>query len=573
MTPSMIMPVTKRKTLGQALVARGWVTPQALDAALERQRGEDRRQLLGEMLVEQGLLTEDQLCETLAEIHGVPYAKVSPRICDPKIIEVLPREFIEKHGVLPMFLVHKVLTVALAEPSNLFLIEEIQQLTSYTVQVVASTPRDIAATLQAHLPAANVFVIDDIIDEVRPEDFSLVETQIEDIGNLKEVAGHSPIIKLVNYLIYNAVRDGASDIHIEPDEKKTRVRYRVDGRLFEKICPPHSMHPAVISRIKIMAGLDISERRLPQDGGIHVLLEGRPIDLRVSTMPEKWGEKAVVRIIDNRNIPVNLEKLGFSYDMLLSYKKVLEQPNGITLVTGPTGSGKSTTLYASLADLHKPDINICTVEDPVEFNLSGVNQFQVSDKIGFSFANALRSLLRQDPDVIMVGEIRDAETARIAIQAALTGHLVLSTLHTNDAPSSIIRLINMGIEPYLIAASLRAVVAQRLVRKLCPACRESYEPPVNVRHIVEKTSGPFDVLYRAKGCKKCRNTGYSGRIGIYELLVPDPEMLDVVVAGASIQKLRDLCRDHHIATLRADGMIKVKAGITTYEEILRATSL
>ena len=333
------------------------------------------------------------------------------------------------------------------------------------------------------------------------------------------------------------------------------------------------MQPAVISRIKIMAGLDISERRLPQDGGIHVLMEGRPIDLRVSTMLEKWGEKAVIRIIDNRNIPVNLEKLGFAYEMLAIYKKVLEQPNGITLVTGPTGSGKSTTLYASLADLHKPDINICTVEDPVEYNLTGVNQFQVNDKIGFSFANALRSLLRQDPDVIMVGEIRDGETARIAIQAALTGHLVLSTLHTNDAPSSIIRLVNMGIEPYLIAASLRAIIAQRLVRKLCPTCREQFEPPVNIRHIVERAAGPFDYLYRPKGCKKCRNSGYLGRIGIYELLVPDAEMLDAVVAGASIQRLRDMCKERKIGTLRADGMVKVKAGVTTYEEILRATSL
>jgi type IV pilus assembly protein PilB len=569
----MITPALKRKSIGQILVARGMISQEALDSTLEQQKVSGRHQLLGEMLVEQGLLTEEQLCEILAEVYCVPYAKVSPKICDPKVIELLPREFLEKHCVLPMFLVNNVLTVALAEPSNLFLVEEIQQFTGYVVQVVASTQRDISATMQAHLPAANVFVIDDIIEEVRPEDFTLVESAIEDIGNLQEVAGHSPIIKLVNYLIYNAVRDGASDIHVEPDEKKTRVRYRVDGRLFEKLCPPHSMHNAVISRIKIMAGLDISERRLPQDGGIHVLLEGRPIDLRVSTMPEKWGEKAVIRIIDNRNIPVNLEKLGFAYEMLTSYKKVLEQPNGILLVTGPTGSGKSTTLYASLADLHKPDINICAVEDPVEFNLSGVNQFQVNDKIGFTFANALRSLLRQDPDVIMVGEIRDTETARIAIQAALTGHLVLSTLHTNDAPSSIIRLVNMGIEPYLIAASLRAIVAQRLVRKLCSACREQYEPPVNIHHIVEKAAGPFDCLYRPKGCKKCRNSGYSGRIGIYELLVPDAEMLDAVVVGASIQHLREMCKERNIGTLRADGMIKVKAGITTYEEILRATSL
>jgi type IV pilus assembly protein PilB len=569
----MISTNTKRKSLGQMLVSKGILTQQLLDAVLEAQKAQGRRKLLGEMLIEQGLVTEEQLCEALAEAYNVPYAKASPKICDPKVIDTLPREFIEKHCVLPMFLVNGTLTIALAEPSNLFLIEEIQQLTGHTVQVVASTQRDISATMQAHLPSANVFVIDDIIEEVRPEDFALVETQIEDIGNLQEVAGHSPVIKMVNYLLYHAVRDGASDIHIEPDEKKTRVRYRVDGKLFEKLCPPHQMHPAIVSRIKIMAGLDISERRLPQDGGIHVLMEGRPIDLRVSTMPEKYGEKTVIRIIDNRNIPVNLEKLGFAYEMLGGVKKVLEQPNGIVLVTGPTGSGKSTTLYASLQELSRPDVNICTVEDPVEFNLSGINQFQVNDKIGFTFANALRSLLRQDPDIVMVGEIRDAETARISIQAALTGHLVLTTLHTNDAPSSIIRMVNMGIEPYLIAASFRAIIAQRLVRKLCVSCRESYEPPMNIRHIVEKAAGPFDVLYRSKGCKKCRNSGYSGRIGIYELLVPDTDMLDAIVAGASINRLREMCKERGIGTLRADGLVKVKAGITSYEEILRATAL
>jgi type IV pilus assembly protein PilB len=569
----MIATPQKRKTIGQLLVAKGIITQDHLEVALQEQQAHGHRKLLGEVMIEQGLVTEEQVCETLAEAHGVPYAKVSPKICDPKIIEVLPRDFLEKHMVLPMFLVNGVLTVALSEPSNLFLIEEIQQLTNHVVQVVASTTRDIGATIQAHLPSANVFVIDEIIDDIRPEDFALVETQVEDIANLQEVAGHSPVIKLVNYLLYQAVRDGASDIHIEPDEKRTRVRYRVDGKLYEKICPPHQMHPAVISRIKIMAGLDISERRLPQDGGIHVLLEGRPIDLRVSTMAEKSGEKAVIRIIDNRNIPGSIEKLGFAYEMLTEFRKIIEQPNGIMLVTGPTGSGKSTTLYSVLHEINKPDTNICTVEDPVEFNLSGINQFQVNDKTGFTFATALRSLLRQDPDIIMVGEIRDTETAKIAVQAALTGHLVLSTLHTNDAPSSIMRLVNMGIEPYLIAASVRGVLAQRLVRKICGACREAYEPAMNIRHMVEKAAGPFDSLYKGKGCKKCRNTGFSGRIGIYELLVPDVDMLEAVAAGANIQTLRGLCKKQNIGTLRSDGMAKVKAGITTPEEILRATAV
>ncbi len=569
----MIATSTKRKTIGQLLVAKGLIAQAQLDLALQDQQAHGHRKLLGEVLIEQGVATEEQICETLAESHGVPYAKVSPKICDPKVIEVLPRDFLEKHTVLPMFLVNGVLTVALAEPSNLFLIEEIAQLTGHTVQVVASTTRDISATMQSHLPSANVFVIDDLIDDIKPEDFALVETQVEDIADLQEVAGHSPVIKLVNYLLYQAVRDCASDIHIEPDEKRTRVRYRVDGDLFEKMRPPHQMQPAVTSRIKIMAGLDISERRLPQDGGIHVLLEGRPIDLRVSTMPEKFGEKAVIRIIDNRNIPVNMEKLGFAYEMLANFKKLVEQPNGIVLVTGPTGSGKSTTLYAVLQEINKPDTNICTVEDPVEFNLSGINQFQTNEKVGFTFSTALRSLLRQDPDVIMVGEVRDPETAKIAVQAALTGHLVLSTLHTNDAPSSIMRLLNMGIEPFLIAASLRGVLAQRLVRKICSACREAYEPPVNVRHMVEKAAGPFDSLFRGKGCKKCRNTGFSGRIGIYELLVPDQEMLEAICNGANIQALRQMCKERNIGTLRADGLTKVKAGITTPEEILRATAV
>jgi type IV pilus assembly protein PilB len=569
----MIATMTKRKALGQVLVARGLLTQEALEDLLEAQSRAPTRRLLGEMLMEQGIISEEQLCEALAECSGVPYAKVSPRICDPRIIEVLPREFIEKHTVLPMFLVRGVLTVAMAEPSNLFLIEEIKQITGHGVQVVASTGRDISSTMQAHLPSAQVFVIDEFMEEVKPEDLALVEAHPEDIGTLQEAAGHSPVIKLVNYLICQAVRDGASDIHIEPDERKGRVRYRVDGRLFERMAPPHNMHPAIISRIKIMAGLDISERRLPQDGGIHVLLEGRPIDLRVSTMNEKHGEKAVIRIIDNRAAMVHLEKLGMAEEMLEGYRKVLQQPNGIALVTGPTGSGKTTSLYASLQHLSSPDINICTVEDPVEFKLSGINQFQVSEKVGFDFSNALRSLLRQDPDIIMVGEIRDGETARIAVQAALTGHLVLSTLHTNDAPSSIIRLINMGIEPYLIAASLRAIVAQRLVRKLCLHCREAYDPPLNIRHIVEKAAGPCDSLYKSKGCKRCRNTGFAGRIGIYELLVPDQDMLEAVCAGANIQRLRQMCHERNIATLRADGLIKVKAGITTYEEILRATAL
>src|SRR6476619_280705 len=424
----------QRKPLGQLLLSKGLLKQEQLDRALAEQKQSNHQKLLGEILVELHICTEDQITEALAQAYGVPCARVSPKVADPKVIAALPKEFLEKHQVLPLFLVDRVLTVAVPEPANVFLLEEIERLSGFQVQVVAATVRDIRATLQTYLPNDKVFVIDDIIEEVKPEEFALIEAKVEDITNLEQAAGDSPVVKLVNYCIYTAVKDGASDIHIEPGDHTLRVRYRIDGVLQEKLRPPHLMHAAVTSRIKIMAGLDISERRLPQDGGIHVMMDKRPIDLRVSTMPGKHGEKVVVRIIDNEKASVNLEKLGFGYDTLKQWRKLISLPNGIVLVTGPTGSGKSTTLYASLQELNADDTNICTVEDPVEYGLTGINQFQVNEKAGFGFPNALRALLRQDPDIMMVGEIRDQETAKLATQASLTGHLVLSTLHTNDAP-------------------------------------------------------------------------------------------------------------------------------------------
>ena len=422
-----------RKPLGQLLLAKGLIQQEQLDRALEEQKRSGHQKLLGEVMVELRICTEDQIVEALAQAYSVPYARISPRIADPKVIQVLPKEFLEKHQTLPLYLVEGVLTVAVPEPANVFLLEEIERLSGYQVQVVAATARDIKSTLQAYLPNDKVFVIDDIIEEVEPGEFTLIEQPAQDVVNLEAAAGDSPVIKLVNYIIYNAVKDAASDIHVEPGDNVLRIRYRIDGCLTEKMRPPHQMHAAVASRIKIMAGLDISERRLPQDGGIHVMMEKRPIDLRVSTMPGKHGEKVVIRVIDNEKASVNLEKLGFGYDTLKAWRKLINLPNGIVLVTGPTGSGKSTTLYASLQELNHGEVNICTVEDPIEYALNGVNQFQVNEKAGFTFANALRALLRQDPDILMVGEMRDTETAKLATQAALTGHLVLSTLHTNDA--------------------------------------------------------------------------------------------------------------------------------------------
>src|SRR6476659_6757227 len=495
----------ERKPLGQLLIDKQIIKQEQLERALDEQRRSNHQKLLGEILIEMRFCSEDQITESLAQAYGVPYARVSPRIADPKVIASLPKEFLEKHQVLPLFLVERVLTVAVPEPANVFLLEEVERLSGYTVQLVAATSRDIRATLQTYLPNDKVFVIDDIIEEVKPEEFTLIEAPVQDITNLEQAAVDSPVVKLVNYCIYNAVKDGASDIHIEPGESQLRVRYRVDGRLMEKLRPPHQMAAAVASRIKIMAGLDISERRLPQDGGIHVMMDKRPIDLRVSTMPGKHGEKVVIRIIDNDKASVNLEKLGFAYETLKHWRKLISMPNGIVLVTGPTGSGKSTTLYACLQEMNRPDVNICTVEDPVEYNLGGVNQFQVNEKAGFSFASALRSLLRQDPDIIMIGEVRDSETAKLATQAALTGHLVLSTLHTNDAPGAIVRLYNLGIEPYLVGATVTGVLAQRLVRKLCQACKEPYEPSPNEKRQLERFGEATETVFRPKGCARCRN--------------------------------------------------------------------
>jgi type IV pilus assembly protein PilB len=565
--------VAERKPLGQFLVDKGILLPEQIERALEEQRRSNHQKLLGEILVEMRFCTEDQVTEALAETYGVPYARVSPRVADPKVISVLPREFLEQHQILPLFLVEGVLTVAVPEPANVFLLEEITRQSGYSVQVVAATARDIKATIQAYLPSDKVFVIDDIIEDAPPDQFTLVETPVQDIADLEQAAGDSPVVKLVNYLIYNGVKDGASDIHIEPFDNLLRVRYRIDGHLVEKMRPPFQMHAAVTSRIKIMAGLDIAERRLPQDGGIHVLMSKRPIDLRISTIPCKWGEKVVIRVIDNDRETVNLEKLGFAYDTLKAWRKLIVVPNGILLVTGPTGSGKSTTLYAVLQEINSEDVNICTVEDPIEFNVAGVNQFQVNEKAGFTFANALRAMLRQDPDVLMVGEIRDGETARLATQAALTGHLVLSTLHTNDAAGAVTRLFNLGIEPYLVGATVMGVMAQRLVRKLCQHCKEPYEPtPVERRQMEQLTGESPAQLFRPRGCPHCRNLGFSGRIGIYELLVPDDQLIERISQGARLNEIRDMARAGGMKSLRCDGMEKVRSGITILDEVFRVTA-
>jgi type IV pilus assembly protein PilB len=553
--------------LGKLLIERGYITPDGLQGALERQKQEGKGKLLGELLVELQYCSEDQVIECLAVEYGVPYAKLEMRLFDPKIVDILPREYIEKNLVLPMFLVRGVLTVAVSEPSNLFLIDEIRSLASVQVQIVAASTKDIRRMITS-LPNSKVFVIDDIIEDSDQANVTLIEEVVEDIGDIdEEIVGQNPVIRLVNYVIYNAVKEGASDIHIEPAEHSMRVRYRIDGKLHKSLEVPLHLLSAVTSRIKIMASMDISERRLPQDGRVHVLLEGRKIDLRVSTFPSTRGEKTAIRVLDTRSISLNLEDLGFGEDVLRRFQQNIRAPNGIVLATGPTGSGKSTTLYAALNAISSMENNVCTVEDPIEYHLPLINQFQVQSKIGMTFSAALRTLLRQDPDVIMVGEIRDEETAHTAIQAAMTGHLVFSTLHTNDACSAITRLINMGVEPYLIGAAMNMILAQRLVRRICTKCRTSFEPARTMRKAVERMGFEFNEFYKGVGCKSCRNTGFKGRIGVHELLVISDEMRDAIVADPTINKLRKIALADGMLTLAQDGFRKVREGITTIEEI------
>ena len=564
--------------VGDLLLEKGLISQEQLEEALKHQKGQGHRKLLGEVLIELGYVTDEQVMSSLAEAYDVPFARVGSKLVDPNVVDLLSRDFLEQHHVLPLFLVENKLTLAVCEPSNVFLIEEVERMTGYSVQVVATTPRDIENTLQAYVPNANVFVIDEIVDEIDEQDLSLVEQQATDVTDLENSASQSPVIKLVNYLIFQAVQENASDIHIEPGDGELRVRYRVDGHLYEKMQPPYRMLPALVSRLKIMAGIDISERRLPQDGGITVVVDRRQIDLRLSTMPGKFGEKVVLRVIDTRNAMTRLEKLGFSYEMLEQFRELIRHPHGIVLVTGPTGSGKSTTLYAAMNAVNDETVNVSTVEDPVEYNLPGVNQFQVNERAGFHFATALRSLLRQDPDVIMVGEIRDEDTARIATQAALTGHLVLSTLHTNDAPSAITRLYDIGVEPYLVAASIRGVLAQRLVRKICSHCKEPTELTGDARRMIRRVQSDDtqlpDVVYHGTGCSKCRHTGYAGRIGVYELYVPDADALDAISRGVGVQELRALAeRSGQYTMLSQDAIEKVKAGITTIEELTKAIAV
>ncbi|MCC7351374.1 MAG: type II secretion system ATPase GspE [Phycisphaerales bacterium] len=559
-----------RKSVEDLLLERGIINEAQLSQARSVQAQTPGKGLT-QILLTMNAASESQILACLAETIGAGFESPDRAGVDAAAFELLPLDYVRRNLVLPLRFEGKTLVVAMADPTNVFLLDEVRRKTRREAKVVVATAADINKTIEQITSGSSDVQVDEIIKDMAEDDVQVVKEAKDDVADLEKMGSESPIIRFVNYLIFDAIKQGASDIHIEPKEKALKMRYRIDGILFEAMNPPHSMHAAIVSRLKIMANLDISERRLPQDGRIRAMVHGRKVDLRMSTLPTANGEKVVIRILDNRSINVALEDLGFGEDALTIWKKQIDEPHGILLVTGPTGSGKTTTLYSSLRCMDGNKLNISTVEDPIEYHLPQANQVQVHDKIGMSFSAALRSLLRQDPDVVMLGEIRDAETARIAVQASLTGHLVLSTLHTNDAPSSITRLINIGVEPYLIASAVNGILAQRLVRRICQHCREPYRPSDEMREFLQLQGFEGTEIYHGKGCDRCRKTGHAGRLGIYELLVMDDSLRDLVTRNPNVTELRKLCRERGLVTLRQDGFTKVLKGQTTIDEILRVT--
>ena len=563
--------------VGNYLLRSGLITAQQLQAA-QQVAAQTPGKSIADILIEQGV-DEAKVLRGVAERSGLPFetidlAKGLEGGFDGKLLQRLTIDFCKQHMVLPLRMESSRAVVGFVHPHQAFLVDEIKRrLGVPAVRCVVVTGFDIRGALEISGDKAGSSAIDvnDILRDVDDGDVQVEKKEHQEV-DLEKEAGESPVIRYVNFIIQKAVEEGASDIHIEPSEKKIKVRFRIDGEMFEMMNPPPSMSAAITSRLKIMANLDISERRLPQDGRIRCTVQSRKLDLRMSTLPVTGGEKVVMRILDTRSINVKLEDLGFDESILRTWKGLCDAPHGIVLVTGPTGSGKTTTLYSSIRQLDKNGMNISTVEDPVEYHLDGINQTQTHDRIGMTFAKALKALLRQDPDVILVGEIRDLETAVTAVQAALTGHLVLSTLHTNDAPGSVTRLVNIGVEPFLVSAALNGVLAQRLLRRLCSNCKKQVPPSQEMQEFLHLQGLPTNTMWTHAGCKeKCRNTGYSGRLGIYELLTVDDQLRDVIVRNPNVAELRRLCIERGMVSLRQDGLKKASRGITSVEEVLRIT--
>ena len=552
--------------LDELLKARGLITDDQLEQA--KHHASQRGRSVGRTLIELGLVTEAGLVSILAEQLGLEFVDLTEAQVDTSAVAMIPESTARRHNCIPIsFDEDQKLVVAMADPANVVAIDDMRALTGKDIRTVVATKSDVQSAINRHyrLDHAAETLVEEAAAEIKTEHD--LEAQLASAG-----AEDAPIIKLVNLLITQAVNDRASDIHVEPGEHQLRVRYRIDGVLHEVMNPPKSVQAGITSRLKIMAEINIAERRIPQDGRIGIIVQGKQIDIRVATLPTVYGEKIVMRLLDKSSVLLQLSDLGFLPQNFQRYQQSYRKPYGAILVTGPTGSGKSTTLYATLNILNRPEVNVTTVEDPVEYRLPGVNQVQTNPKAGLTFASALRSILRSDPDICLIGEIRDRETAQIAIEAALTGHLVLSTLHTNDAPSALTRLVEMGIEPFLVASSIDCILAQRLARKLCPRCKEAYEPTEEELKIARFPYDPKEALptlFRPKGCTTCGTTGYKGRMAIHEVMSVTEEIERMVAENASSEEMGRMARQQGMLTLREDGMEKVRQGLTSIEEVLR----
>jgi type IV pilus assembly protein PilB len=562
--------IPKRRRLGDILVHQGKLTPDQLTQFLRIQK--ETSKPLGQILTENEIISNDELITILGEQLGIPHVWLRKGLIDPKIVHVLPIEKALHYQVVPMFVVQNILTLATSDPHAYFIFDEVKKLTGMEVQPVICRAEDILEIIpQAYEDDMN---IDDLMSSVDDSGIDIIEAPEErDISEIVKMAEGSPVVNLVNMVLLKAVRDGASDIHIEPQAAKMRIRARIDGILYEMKPQKIDFHPSVVSRLKVMAHLNISERRLPQDGRIQVKVDERVIDLRFSSMPGVHGEKVVLRILDRNKSVLDLNALGFDPSTLDEFKSLLKKAHGLILVCGPTGSGKTTTLYSAITMLNTTERNIVTIEDPVEYQLLNINQNQVHAAIGLKFSTFIRHALRQDPDIIMVGEIRDRETAEIAIQASLTGHLVLSTLHTNDSPSVITRLLEMGVEPYLLSSSLLACMSQRLVRTICPDCKTAFYPPQSVLKELGIDEDKPRRLYKGKGCSSCYDSGFKGRTSIHELLVVNRDLQSLILENPTIDALREHCNGNGFKTLKYAGYDEVLKNMTVIEEIHRVVSL
>jgi type IV pilus assembly protein PilB len=572
---------TSSGKFGELLVKNGKISPAQLTEALAAQKEQGGR--LGTNLVKLGYLNDRQLVESLSLHFKVPSVDLKGMEIDDAVIKIIPADIARKYTILPVNKAGATVTVAMIDPTNVFAMDDVKFMTGYKVEPVVASESSIRLAIDRYYGSTHAIELKKVMEDLSEEpagDLEVLDEEEDlDLAALEEESEQAPVVKLVNIVLTDAIKRGASDIHIEPYEKEYRVRYRIDGILYEMMHPPLKLKEAITSRVKIMARLDIAEKRLPQDGRIKIKTKisgkNKDLDFRVSVLPTIFGEKIVMRLLDKDKLMLDMAKLGFEAEPLRRFEQAILKPYGMVLVTGPTGSGKTNTLYSALQRINTSEVNIMTAEDPVEFNLAGINQVQMKEQIGLNFAAALRSFLRQDPNIILVGEVRDFETAEVAIKAAMTGHLVLSTLHTNDAPSSINRLMNMGIEPFLVATSIHLIVAQRLVRRICSFCKEPSEmPPAALLNVgFSEAEAKSLKLFRGRGCERCSTTGYKGRVGLYEVMEIDEEVRELILSGASAFELRSKAIQNGMVTLRGSGLQKIRDGMTTVDEVARETVL